>query len=92
MIRGWVLELDSFDGLVRLKQISNGLETLHVRSTTLNREERGLASSVLHSFRTLLGISSGPVALSEFTFLRNLVMYLALKAMLSLVLDGSCNL
>ena len=63
-----------------------------MRSTTLNREERGLDSSVLHSFRTLLGISSGPVALSEFTFLRNLVMYLALKAMLSMVLDGSCNL
>ena len=57
-----------------------------MRSITLNRQRRSLASSVLHSLRTLL---SGPVALSEFAFLRSLLVYLALKAMLSLVLDGS---
>ena len=49
-----------------------------------NSRLSGLASSALHSSRTLAGISSGPVALSDCRFLRSFLTSLILKAIFSI--------
>ena len=69
---------------------SIGLEKHLVKNIALTLLLSDLASSALHPFRTLAGISSGPVALSGCRFLRSFLMSLVLKVILSLKHDVAC--